>query len=59
MSKLFYRLNSLCTFLKQEKLIDDYDISHLKLEIKKELEHLNQLRFALIELLKSKGNRPM
>ena len=33
MSKLYYRLNSLCVFLKQEKLIDDYDISHLKLEI--------------------------
>jgi hypothetical protein len=33
MSKLFYRLNSLCTFLKQEKLIDDYDILHFKLEI--------------------------
>ena len=31
----------------------------IKLEIIKELEHLNQLRFALIELLKSKGNRPM
>ena len=33
MSKLYYRLNSLCVFLKQEKLIDDYDISHFKLEI--------------------------
>ena len=33
MSKLYYRLNSLCVFLKQEKLIDDYDISHLKFEI--------------------------
>ena len=33
MSKLYYRLNSLCTVLKQEKLIDDYDISHLKIEI--------------------------
>ena len=33
MSKLYYRLNSLCVFLKQEKLIDDYDISHLKYEI--------------------------
>ena len=33
MSKLYYRLNSLCVFLKQEKLIGDYDISHLKLEI--------------------------
>ncbi len=33
MSKLYYRLKSLCVFLKQEKLIDDYDISHLKLEI--------------------------
>ena len=33
MSKLYYRLNSLCTILKQEKLIDDYDISHLKIEI--------------------------
>ena len=33
MSKLYYRLNSLCVFLKQEKLINDYDISHLKLEI--------------------------
>ena len=34
MSKLYYRLNSLCDFLKQEKLINDYDISHLKLYIK-------------------------
>ena len=33
MSKLYYRLNSLCLFKKKEKLIDDYDISHLKLEI--------------------------
>jgi hypothetical protein len=33
MSKLYYRLKSLCVFLKQEKLIDDYDISHLKFEI--------------------------
>jgi hypothetical protein len=33
MSKLYYRLNSLCAFLKQEKLIGDYDISHLKLDI--------------------------
>ena len=33
MSKLYYRLNSLCDFLKQEKLINDYDISHLKLYI--------------------------
>ena len=33
MSKLYYRLNSLCTFLKQEQLIDDYDISHFKFEI--------------------------
>ena len=33
MSKLYYRLNSLCLFLKQEKIIDAYDISHLKSEI--------------------------
>jgi hypothetical protein len=33
MSKLYYRLKSLCVFLKQEKIIDDYDISHLKLVI--------------------------
>ena len=33
MSKLYYRLNSLCVFLKQEKLINDYDISYLKLHI--------------------------
>ena len=33
MSKLYYRLNSLCTFLKQEQLTDDYDISLLKFEI--------------------------
>ena len=33
MSKLYYRLNSLCVYLKQEKLIDDYDISHFKFEI--------------------------
>ena len=40
MSKLYYRLNSLCDFLKQEKLINDYDISHLKLIInEKKLEH--------------------
>ena len=40
MSKLYYRLNSLCVFLKQEKLINDYDISHLKLYInKKKLEY--------------------
>ena len=40
MSKLYYRLNSLYVFLKQEKLINDYDISHLKLIInEKKLEH--------------------
>ena len=33
MSKLYYRLNSLCVFLKRENLINDYDISHLKLVI--------------------------
>ena len=33
MSKMYYRLNSLCVFLKQEKIINDYDISHLKLHI--------------------------
>ena len=33
MSKLYYRLNSLCSFLKQEQLIDEYDISPLKFEI--------------------------
>ncbi len=33
MSKLYYRLNSLCVYLKQEKLIYDYDISHFKFEI--------------------------
>ncbi len=33
MSKFNYRLDSFCLFLKQEKLIDDYDISHLKLDI--------------------------
>ena len=33
MSKLYYRLNSLCIFLKQEKLIDSYDISHFNFEI--------------------------
>ncbi len=33
MSKLYYRFNSLCVFLKQEKLINDYNVSHLKLEI--------------------------
>ena len=40
MSKLYYRLNSLCVYLKQEKLIDDYDISHFKFEIdEKKLSH--------------------
>lgn len=33
MSKLYYRLDSLCKYLKQEKLIDDYDISQFKLII--------------------------
>ena len=33
MSKIFFRLNSLCTILKQEQLINDYDISYLKFEI--------------------------
>jgi hypothetical protein len=33
MSKLYYRLNSLCAYLKQEKMIDSYDISHFKFEI--------------------------
>ncbi len=33
MSKLYYRLNSLCVYLKQEKIIDDYDISHFEFEI--------------------------
>ena len=37
MSKLYYRLKF---FLKQEKLINDYDISNLKLYInEKKLEH--------------------
>ena len=31
MSKMYYRLNSLCVFSKQEKIINDYDFSHLKL----------------------------
>ena len=46
MSKLYYRLNSLCIFLKQEKLIDSYDISHFKFEIdeKKLLYDYNTLR---------------
>ena len=40
MSKLYYRLNSLCLFLKQEKRINDYDISYLKLYIsEKKLEY--------------------
>ena len=33
MSKLYYRLYSLCAFLNQEQLIDDYDISNLKIAI--------------------------
>ncbi len=33
MSKLYYRLNLLRAYLKQEKLIDSYDISHFKFEI--------------------------
>ena len=33
MSKLYNRLNSLCAYLKHEKLIDSYDISHFKFEI--------------------------
>ena len=47
MSKLYYRLNSLCVFLKQEQLINDYDISHLKLYInEKNLEYdYDTLRF--------------
>ena len=46
MSKMYYRLNSLCVFLKQEKIINDYDISHLKLEIneKQLLYDYNTLR---------------
>ena len=46
MSKLYYRLNSLCVFLKQEKIIDDNDISHLKWEIngKKLIYDYNTLR---------------
>ena len=46
MSKLYYRLNSICAFLKQEKLIDDFNISHLKLDIneKKLLYDSNTLR---------------
>ena len=46
MSKLYYRLNSICVFLKQEKLIDDFNISHLKLDIneKKLLYDSNTLR---------------
>ena len=46
MSKLYYRLNSLCVFLKQENLINDYDIAHLKLVIneKKLLYDYNTLR---------------
>jgi len=30
MSKLYYRLNNLCMFLKQEKIIDSFDILDLK-----------------------------
>ena len=47
MSKLYYRLNSLCVFLKQEKLINDYDIAYLRLEInEKQLLYENDtLRF--------------
>ena len=40
MSKLYYRLNSLCIFLKQEKLIDSYDISHFKFEINEKSYHM-------------------
>ncbi len=47
MSKLYYRLNSLCTFLKQEKLIDDYDISHLKLEINEKNYHMIMIHYVL------------
>ena len=46
-TKLKYRSNSLCAFLKQEKLNNDYDILHLKLEIneKQLLDDYNTLRF--------------
>jgi len=30
MSKLYYRLNNLCMFLKQEKIIESFDILDLK-----------------------------
>ncbi len=33
MSKLNYRLNSLCVCLKKEKLVDDYDMSRFKFKI--------------------------
>ena len=54
MSKLYYRLNSLCTILKQEKLIDDYDISHLKIEIDEKKLFDKKHLFNNYELLLSK-----
>jgi hypothetical protein len=30
MSKIYYRLNNLCMFLKQEKIIESFDILDLK-----------------------------
>ena len=47
MSKLYYRLNSLCMFLKQEKLINDYDIAHLKLEINKKNYYMTTIHYTL------------
>ncbi len=47
MSKLYYRLNSLCMFLKQEKLINDYDISHLKLYINEKNSNMTIIYYAL------------
>ena len=47
MSKLYYRLNSLCVFLKQEKLINDYDISHLKLEINEKKYYMTMIHYVL------------
>ncbi len=47
MSKLYYRLNSLCVFLKQEKLINDYDIAHLKLEINEKKYYMTMIHYVL------------
>ena len=45
MSKLYNRLNSLCVFSKQEKKINDFNISHLKLDINEKSYYMTLIHY--------------